>query len=46
MKIKEKFASCAVKKLPKINHENTKVRKHETRHKNQVNILRANFYKY
>jgi len=36
-----KFGPCAVKKLLKINHENTKVRKHETRHRNQVVALRA-----
>ena len=32
---------CAVKKLFKINHENTKVRKHETRHRNELSALWA-----
>jgi len=35
------FWTCTVKKLLKINHENTKVRKHETRHRNELSALRA-----
>jgi len=35
------FGSCAVKKLFKINHENTKVRKHEIRHRNELSALWA-----
>jgi len=31
-----KFGPVPVKKLLKINHENTKVRKHETRHRNEL----------
>ncbi len=36
IRISKKVWICAVKKLFKINHENTKVRKHEIRHRNQV----------
>ena len=36
----KKIGPCAVKKLLKINHENTKVRKHETRHRNELSRLR------
>ena len=43
----KEFRPCMfkVKKLLKIDHENTKVQKHETRYRNQVNTLRTNFKK-
>ena len=38
-----KCSTCAVKKLFEINHENTKVRKHETRYRNALSCLRQDF---
>jgi len=37
------FSNCAIEKVFKNNHENTKGRKHKKKDKNQFNILRANF---